>query len=108
GDPKAVPVMIKLFRDTSKIVRETAGTALVYIGEPSVDPLIEFFKDKDCVVRCHAARALGGMTTDYQIGRTWVRDDKVVDALIAALKDPDPAGREDATHAAALLVCLRR
>ena len=41
GDPKAVPVMIKLFRDTSKIVRETAGTALVYIGEPSADLVVD-------------------------------------------------------------------
>jgi HEAT repeat protein len=39
------------------------------------------------------------MTTDYQIGRTWVRDSKVVDVLIAALKDPDRAVREDATIA---------
>jgi len=103
GDPTAVPVLIKLFRDTSKIVRETAGTALVYIGQPSVDPLIECLKDKDFVVRCHAARALGGMTTDYQIGRTWVREQKVVDALIAALKDPDRAVREDATIALGMI-----
>ena len=103
ADPKAVPALIKLFRDSSKIVRETAGTALVYIGQPSVDPLIESLKDKDFVVRCHAARALGGMTTDYQIGRTWVRDAKVVDALIAALKDPDRAVREDATIALGMI-----
>jgi HEAT repeat protein len=103
GDPKAVPALIKLFRDSSKIVRETAGTALVYIGYPSVDPLIESLSDKDFVVRCHAARALGGMTTDYQIGRTWVRDPKVVDALIAALKDPDRAVREDATIALGMI-----
>jgi hypothetical protein len=99
GDSAAVPALIKLFRDSSKIVRETAGTALVYIGQASVDPLIETLKDKDFVVRCHAARALGGMTTDYQIGRTWVREPKVVDALIAMLKDPDRAVREDATIA---------
>lgn len=103
GDAKAVPALIKLFRDSSKIVRETAGTALIYIGQPSVDPLIENLKDKDFVVRCHAARALGGMTTDYQIGRTWVRDAKVVDALIAALKDPDRAVREDATIALGMI-----
>jgi HEAT repeats/PBS lyase HEAT-like repeat len=99
GDPRAIPALIKLFRDPSKTVRETAGTALIFIGQPSVDPMLECLKDKDYVVRCHAARALGGMTTDYQIGRTWVRDAKVVDALIAALKDPDRAVREDATIA---------
>jgi hypothetical protein len=43
------------------------------------------------------------MTTDYQIGRTWVRDPKVVDALIAALKDPDRAVREDATIALGMI-----
>jgi HEAT repeat protein len=103
GDPKAVPALIKLFRDSSKTVRETAGTALVYIGQASVDPLIDGLKDKDFVVRCHAARALGGMTTDYQIGRSWVREPKVVDALIAMLKDPDRAVREDATIALGMI-----
>ncbi|MEK7300743.1 MAG: HEAT repeat domain-containing protein, partial [Nitrospirota bacterium] len=102
-DAKAVPALIKLFRDSSKIVRETAGTALICIGQPSVNPLVEALKDKDFVVRCHAARALGGMTTDYQIGRTWVRDANVVDALIATLKDPDRAVREDATIALGMI-----
>ena len=103
GDGKAVPALIKLFRDSSKIVRETAGTALICIGQASVNPLVEALKDKDFVVRCHAARALGGMTTDYQIGRTWVRDANVVDALIATLKDPDRAVREDATIALGMI-----
>lgn len=99
GDPRAVPALIKLFKDTSKIVRETAGTALVYIGQPSVDPLLATLQDPHFVVRCHGVRALGGMTTDYQIGRAWVRDSRVVEALIQMLKDPDRAVREDATIA---------
>jgi HEAT repeat protein len=103
ADPKAATTLVKLFRDSSKTVRETAGTALVAIGEPSVELLIESLNDKDFVVRCHAARALGGMTTDYQIGRSWVRTPKVVDALIAALKDPDRAVREDATIALGMI-----
>ena len=103
GEPKAVPALMKLFRDSSKIVRETAGIALVAIGPPSVDLLIETLKDKDFVVRCHAARALGGMTTDYQTGRSWVREPRVVDALIEALKDPDRAVREDATIALGMI-----
>jgi HEAT repeat protein len=103
ADAKAVPALIKLFKDSSKTVRETAGTALVAIGTPSVDPLIQSLKDPDFVVRCHAARALGGMTTDYQIGRTWVTDQKVVDALIGALKDADRAVREDATIALGMI-----
>jgi HEAT repeat protein len=103
GDATAIPALVKLFRDTSKIVRETAGTALVAIGEPSIDPLIDCLADKDFVVRCHGARALGGMTTDYQIGRAWAKNAKVVDALIAALKDPDRAVREDATIALGMI-----
>lgn len=103
GDPGAVPALIKLFKDSSKTVRETAGTALVAIGKPSVGPLIDSFQDKDFVVRCHAARALGGMTSDYQTGRSWVRESRVVEALIEALKDPDRAVREDATIALGMI-----
>ena len=97
GDAQAVPTLIKLFKDTSKIVRETAGTALMYIGPPSVDALLETLKDPHFVVRCHGVRALGGMTTDYQMGRPWIRESRVVEALINMLKDPDRAVREDAT-----------
>ena len=99
GEPKAVPALIKLFKDTSKIARETAGTALVYIGQASVPALLDSLKDPHFVVRCHAVRALGGMTTDYQIGRAWVREPHVVQALVELLKDPDRAVREDATIA---------
>ncbi|MDR4481799.1 MAG: HEAT repeat domain-containing protein [Nitrospirales bacterium] len=99
GDPKAIPTLIKLFKDTSKIVRETAGTALMYVGKESVNALLESLKDPHFVVRCHAVRALGGMTTDYQMGRVWVREARVVDALIDMVKDPDRAVREDATIA---------
>lgn len=99
GDSKAVPTLVKLFKDQSKIVRETAGTALMHIGEPSIDALLDAVKDPHFVVRCHAVRALGGMTTDYQMGRAWTKDPRVVDALIQLLKDPDRAVREDATIA---------
>ncbi len=99
GDPKGIPPLVKLFKDTSKIVRETAGTALVHIGTPSVDALLDTLKDPHFVVRCHGVRALGGMTTDYQIGRAWVKEPRVVKALISLLKDPDRAVREDATIA---------
>jgi len=103
GDAKAVPALVKLFKDTSKIVRETAGTALMHIGEPSVDALLQSLKDPHFVVRCHAVRALGGMTTDYQIGRAWVKEPRVVQALIECLKDPDRAVREDATIALGII-----
>lgn len=103
GDSKAVPALIKLFKDTSKIVRETAGTALLYIGEESIPALIETLKDPHFVVRCHGVRALGGMTTDYQMGRAWTTDSRVVDALIVVLKDEDRAVREDATIALGII-----
>jgi HEAT repeat protein len=99
GDPRAIPTLIKLFKDTSKIARETAGTALMYIGAPSVEALLETLKDPHFVVRCHGVRALGGMTTDYQMGKVWVRETRVVEALITMIKDPDRAVREDATIA---------
>ena len=103
GDPAAVPLLIKLFKDPSKIVRETAGTALVYIGEESIPALIETLKDPHFVVRCHGVRALGGMTTDYQMGRAWTKDARVVEALVKALKDEDRAVREDSTIALGII-----
>lgn len=103
GDPKAIPALIKLFKDTSKIVRETAGTALVYIGEAAIPALIETLKDPHFVVRCHGVRSLGGMTTDYQMGRAWTKDPRVVDALVTMLKDEDRAVREDATIALGII-----
>ncbi len=103
GDSRAVPALIKLFKDTSKIVRETAGTALVYIGEAAIPALLETLNDPHFVVRCHGVRALGGMTTDYQMGRAWTRDARVVEALIRALKDEDRAVREDATIALGII-----
>ena len=103
GDPKAIPALGKLFRDSSKTVRETAGTALVAIGEASIEALIESLQDKDFVVRCHGARALGGMTSDYQYGRSWSKDPRIVEALVGALKDPDRAVREDATIALGMI-----
>jgi len=66
GDPRAITVLIKFFRDPSKTVRETAGTALISIGQPSVDPLIDCLKDKDFVVRLSRGPRTRGMTTDYQ------------------------------------------
>ena len=103
GDAKAVPALIKLFTDTSKIVRETAGTALVSIGEAAIPALLETLADPHFVVRCHGVRALGGMTTDYQMGRAWTKDRRVVEALIHALKDEDRAVREDATIALGII-----
>ena len=103
GDARAVPVLIKLFKDTSKIVRETAGTALVYIGDAAIPALLDTLRDPHFVVRCHGVRALGGMTTDYQMGRAWTKDRRVVEALVGVLKDGDRAVREDATIALGII-----
>ncbi len=103
GDARAVPALIKLFKDTSKIVRETAGTALVYIGDAAIPALLDTLRDPHFVVRCHGVRALGGMTTDYQMGRAWTTDRRVVEALVTALQDDDRAVREDATIALGII-----
>ncbi len=103
GDARAVPVLVKLFKDTSKIVRETAGTALVAVGEAAIPALLDTLRDPHFVVRCHGVRALGGMTTDYQMGRAWTKERRVVEALVGALKDDDRAVREDATIALGII-----
>ena len=96
--PKESLRLLNYSKIPQRLFVKTAGTALVTIGSASVDALLETLKDPHFVVRCHGVRALGGMTTDYQIGRAWVKEPRVVEALIKLLKDPDRAVREDATY----------
>src|SRR2546422_4516987 len=49
--------------------------------------------------RSHSVQALGGITSDYPTGRSWLRDSRPVPHLIALLKDKDRAVREDAAIA---------
>src|SRR5438309_12069769 len=92
-----------LFKDTSKLVRVAATIALTQIGEPTVEPLIEGLKDENFQVRLHSVQALGGITSDYPTGRSWLRDSRPVPHLIALLKDKDRAVREDAAIALGMI-----
>lgn len=103
GDPKAIKGLIALFKDSSKLVRVSATIALTQIGETTVDPLIEGLKDENFQIRLHSVQALGGITSDYPTGRSWLRDSKPVPHLIALLKDKDRAVREDAAIALGMI-----
>ena len=103
GDPKATKGLMALFKDTSKLVRVAATIALTQIGEPTVAPLIEGLKDENFQVRLHSVQALGGITSDYPTGRSWLRDSRPVPHLIALLKDKDRAVREDAAIALGMI-----
>jgi len=82
GDVKG---LIKALR-TNKYVkggyRREAAAALLRIGAPAVEPLIQALKDKDPVIRFGAADALGG-----------IGDRRAVGPLIEALNDEDDAVR---------------
>src|SRR3989449_9963977 len=53
--------------------------------------------------RSHSVQALGGITSDYPTGRSWLRDSRPVPPLIALLKDKDRAVREDAAIALGMI-----
>jgi HEAT repeat protein len=103
GDPKAIKALMTLFKDSSKLVRASATIALTQIGDATVDPLIEGTKDENFQVRLHSVQALGGITSDYPTGRSWLRDARPVPHLIRVLKDKDRAVREDAAIALGMI-----
>ena len=103
GDPKAIKGVMALFKDSSKLVRVSATIALTQIGEATVEPLIEGLKDENFQVRLHSVQALGGITSDYPTGRSWLQDSRPVPGLIALLKDKDRAVREDAAIALGMI-----
>jgi HEAT repeat protein len=103
GDPKAIKGLMALFKDTSKLVRVSATIALTQIGHATVEPLIESLKDENFQVRLHSVQALGGITSDYPTGRSWLQDSRPVPGLIALLKDKDRAVREDAAIALGMI-----
>jgi HEAT repeat protein len=88
GDPAAVAPLIRALRDPYTTMRTVAGTALVKIGLPAVEPLIAVLEDADLRVREGAAVSLG------KIG-----DARAVDPLIAMLEDADVRVRSTATDA---------
>ncbi len=103
GDPKAIKGLMALFKDSSKLVRVAATIALMQIGEATVEPLMEGLKDENFQMRLHSVQALGGITSDYPTGRSWLKDSRPVPGLIALLKDKDRAVREDAAIALGMI-----
>lgn len=103
GDPKAIKGLMALFKDSSKLVRVSATIALTQIGEATVEPLLEGLKDENFQIRLHSVQALGGITSDYPTGRSWLQDSRPVPGLIALLKDKDRAVREDAAIALGMI-----
>jgi HEAT repeat protein len=103
GDPKAIKGLMALFKDSSKLVRVAATIALMQIGEATVEPLMAGLKDENFQVRLHSVQALGGITSDYPTGRSWLKDSRPVPGLIALLKDKDRAVREDAAIALGMI-----
>src|SRR5712692_3947016 len=99
GDPKTIKGLMAWFKDNSKLVRVAATIALMQIGEATVEPLMEGLKDENFQMRLHSVQALGGITSDYPTGRSWLKDSRPVPGLIALLKDKDRAVREDAAIA---------
>lgn len=103
GDPRAIKGLIALFKDSSKLVRVSATIALTQIGDATVAPLMSGLKDENFQVRLHSVQALGGITSDYPTGRSWLRDSRPVPSLIACLQDRDRAVREDAAIALGMI-----
>jgi HEAT repeat protein len=103
GDSKAIRGLMALFKDSSKLVRASATIALTQIGDATVDPLIQGLKDENFQVRLHSVQALGGITSDYPTGRSWLQDSRPVSHLIGVLKDKDRAVREDAAIALGMI-----
>ena len=86
GDPRAIDPLIRIldFNDPNNY----AADALVKIGEPAVEPLIQALTDPNAVVRSYVAFSLG------QIG-----DQRAVQGLIKALNDQNDVVRSEAAHA---------
>jgi HEAT repeat protein len=85
-DARAVEPLIAILKDES--CGSTAANALVKIGRPAVEPLINALKEKKALVRRNAAMALEKM-----------KDASTVEPLITALKDEDPLVRMRAASA---------
>jgi HEAT repeat protein len=75
GGERAIPLLLKVLNDNDADVSWKAIVALENIGESSVEPLIDIFKNGDWHIRGRAAEALG------KIG-----DERAVQPLIHALE----------------------
>jgi len=88
GDARAVELLIKALEDDGFFVRTNARDALIMIGEPAVEPLIQAMHDEDDDVREAAAVVLG------EIG-----DARAIEPLTQALEDEDYGVRRAAKEA---------
>lgn len=89
GDAKAVELLIQLplgydYEDE----RKAAVEALVKIGKPAVEPLIQALKNENAYIRSGASECLGK-----------IKDSKAVEPLIQVLKDEVAAVRKSAVSA---------
>ena len=77
--PAAIPQLIEILEDDDRLLARLAADALIAIGNPAVDALIEATQSSDTNVRIEAIRALAMMQTDQAIS-----------SFFSALDDPSP------------------
>lgn len=90
ADTAAVPVLLKALRWDDIFTRAAAAGALIQIGEPAVDGLVDGLRDENKAVRRAAAKALGKIGT---------AEERTVLALSGALLDIDNGVRRFAAEA---------
>jgi len=76
GDTQVIPNLIDAFQDPDKMVRAGAMDALVAIGSPAVEDLIEALQKDDWVMRYRVAEALGR-----------IADERTIEPLLGCLGD---------------------
>ncbi len=76
---------ISALYSTNSTVQDNAVLALIEIGGPAIEPLIQALKDNDSQVRGNSAKTFGK-----------IRDIRAVGPLVRALKDNDNGTRANA------------
>jgi HEAT repeat protein len=91
--PDSIEILLDVLKQESWFLRDQAARALATLGEPVVDPLIEYLGNGLWFTRTAAATALGRMGTPAAAG-----------PLVQLLRDPNRTVRE-AGRDALVLVC---
>jgi HEAT repeat protein len=90
GDERAVPHIIKMFKDDKIRIQLWATDALITMGDTAVEPLIEALQDSDRRIRMGSIVALGEIREVRAIGplqdRTKDADREVAEAARDALE----------------------
>lgn len=113
GDVRAIEPLISILSDDDRSIRQSAVVALGRLGEPAIGSLLEALQSDDSEMRFTATRALGqiwqvpelvhlgsndwGMRSEAGFALGNQVDKRVVEPLIAALKDDRPLVRRAAT-----------